>query len=136
MLRGGSFSSSFVRESLAASCISSHRARRVDLRNASNRHDETSDNLYLFDGAVGAANLDRLDLTITAVMKAVKGVLITCDAAVKQILLQMNERRRDEDRFVIEDLDQTHLLIKADGEENMRAELESELEKNTYSLEP
>ncbi|CAG7855061.1 SubName: Full=Uncharacterized protein {ECO:0000313/EMBL:CCA75569.1} [Serendipita indica DSM 11827] len=69
-------------------------------------------------------------------MKAVKGVLITCDAAVKQILLQMNERRRDEDRFVIEDLDQTHLLIKADGEENMRAELESELEKNTYSLEP
>lgn len=80
--------------------------------------------------------MDRLDLTITAVMKAVKGVLITCDAAVKQILLQMNERRRDEDRFVIEDLDQTHLLIKADGEENMRAELESELEKNTYSLEP
>ncbi|KIM24966.1 hypothetical protein M408DRAFT_75062 [Serendipita vermifera MAFF 305830] len=69
-------------------------------------------------------------------MKAVKGVLITCDAAVKQILLQMNERRREDNYFVIEDLDQTHLLIKADEEEGMRQELEVELEKNTYSMEP
>ncbi|PVG03961.1 nucleotide excision repair TFIIH subunit [Serendipita vermifera] len=68
-------------------------------------------------------------------MKAVKGVLITCDAAVKQILLQMNERRRDEDAFVIEDLDQTHILIKADQEESMRQELEIELEKNTYTVD-
>jgi hypothetical protein len=39
----------------------------------------------------------------------------------------MNERRRDEDAFVIEDLDQTHLLIKADQEESMRQELEIEV---------
>lgn len=49
------------------------------------------------------------------------------DAAVKQILLQMNERRREENSFVIEDLDQTHLLIKADEEESMRQELEAEV---------
>ncbi|KAG8757739.1 hypothetical protein FRC14_001568 [Serendipita sp. 396] len=69
-------------------------------------------------------------------MKAVKGVLITCDAAVKQILIAMNERRGINNAFVIEDLDQTHLLIKADEEESMRLELEAELEKNTYTLEP
>ncbi|CAG8765558.1 68_t:CDS:1, partial [Acaulospora colombiana] len=51
----------------------------------------------------------------------------TSDAAVKQILLQMNDRRRDEDAFVIEDLDQTHILIKADQEESMRQELEIEV---------
>lgn len=39
----------------------------------------------------------------------------------------MNERRREENYFVIEDLDQTHLLIKADEEESMRQELEVEV---------
>jgi len=57
------------------------------------------------------------------------------DAAVKQILLQMNERRREENTFVIEDLDQTHLLIKADEEESMRVELEAEVRCSLLSLQ-
>ena len=57
------------------------------------------------------------------------------DAAVKQILLQMNERRREENSFVIEDLDQTHLLIKADEEESMRQELEAEVRFFLLSLQ-
>jgi len=64
-------------------------------------------------------------------MKAIKGVLLTCDSAVKQILLTMNEK----DSFIIEDLDDFHLLIKADEEYRVRRQLETELEKNTYSLE-
>ncbi|KZT37777.1 nucleotide excision repair, TFIIH, subunit [Sistotremastrum suecicum HHB10207 ss-3] len=65
------------------------------------------------------------------VMKAVKGVLLTCDAAVKQILLVMNEAQS----FIIEDLDDFHLLIKQDEEDRIRRQLETELEKNTYSLD-
>ncbi|KAI0048200.1 hypothetical protein FA95DRAFT_1491243, partial [Auriscalpium vulgare] len=53
------------------------------------------------------------------------------DPAVKQILLQMNEQQP----FIIEDLDEFHLLIRADEERRVRRELEAELEKNTYSLE-
>ncbi|PPQ80515.1 hypothetical protein CVT25_001545 [Psilocybe cyanescens] len=61
------------------------------------------------------------------------------DPAVKQILLLMNER----ESFIIEDLDDNHLVIKAEQEYRVRKELESEfaltsasqLEKNTYSLE-
>jgi len=64
-------------------------------------------------------------------MRAVKGVLLTCDSAVKQILLTMNER----DNFIVEDLDDFHIIIKADEEYRVRKQLESELEKNTYSLE-
>jgi len=64
-------------------------------------------------------------------MKAIKGVLLTCDSAVKQILLTMNEK----DIFIIEDLDDFHLLIKVDEEYRVRRQLETELEKNTYSLE-
>jgi len=64
-------------------------------------------------------------------MKAIKSVLFTCDPAVKQILLQMNEKSN----FIIEDLDDRHLVIKADEEYRVKRELEAELEKNTYSLE-
>ncbi|EMD36168.1 hypothetical protein CERSUDRAFT_51929 [Gelatoporia subvermispora B] len=53
------------------------------------------------------------------------------DSAVKQILLTMNEK----DSFIIEDLDDHHVVIKADEEWKVRRELEAELEKNTYSLE-
>ncbi|KAF7377650.1 RNA polymerase II transcription factor B subunit 5 [Mycena sanguinolenta] len=64
-------------------------------------------------------------------MRAIKCVLLTCDPAVKEILIAMNER----ENFIIEDLDDYHLVIKADEEYRIRRELEVELEKNTYSLE-
>ncbi|OSC98878.1 hypothetical protein PYCCODRAFT_1374376, partial [Trametes coccinea BRFM310] len=53
------------------------------------------------------------------------------DSAVKQILLALNEK----ENFIIEDLDDYHVVIKADQEYRVRRELEQELEKNTYSLE-
>lgn len=64
-------------------------------------------------------------------MRAIKGVLLVCDPAVKQILLVMNDKQS----FIIEDLDDHHLVIKADEEYRVRQELEIELEKNTYSLD-
>ena len=45
------------------------------------------------------------------------------DSAVKQILLTMN----DKDNFIIEDLDDHHLVIKADEEYRVRKELEAEV---------
>ncbi|KAJ7067166.1 TFIIH subunit TTDA/Tfb5 [Mycena amicta] len=64
-------------------------------------------------------------------MRAVKSVLLTCDPAVKEILMALNEKGG----FIIEDLDDYHVVIKADDEYRVRKELEVELEKNTYSLE-
>ncbi|KAI0317957.1 nucleotide excision repair TFIIH subunit [Amylostereum chailletii] len=64
-------------------------------------------------------------------MRAIRGVLLTCDSAIKQILLSMNEKQS----FIIEDLDECHVIIKADEEYRVRRDLEAELEKNTYSLE-
>ena len=75
--------------------------------------------------------------------------LCLSDSAVKQILLTMNEKMS----FIIDDLDDNHIVIKADEEYRVRRELEAEvsplffkypsptlrhsaqLEKNTYSLE-
>ncbi|SPO45640.1 related to TFB5 - component of general transcription and DNA repair factor TFIIH [Moesziomyces antarcticus] len=64
-------------------------------------------------------------------MKAYKGMLLTCDAAVKQLILSLDERNR----FIIMDLDDTHLLISPERIDWLRSELELELEKNTYTLE-
>ncbi|PWZ00314.1 nucleotide excision repair, TFIIH, subunit [Testicularia cyperi] len=64
-------------------------------------------------------------------MKAYKGLLLTCDAAVKQLILSIDERSR----FIIMDLDDTHLLVSPDRIVWLRSELELELEKNTYTLE-
>jgi len=61
-------------------------------------------------------------------MKAIKGVLLTCDSALKQILLTMNEKQS----FIIDDLDDFHVVIKADEEYRVRQEVEAELEKNSF----
>ena len=48
---------------------------------------------------------------------------VASDSAIKQILLSMNEKRS----FIIEDLDEHHVVIKADEEYRVRKELESEV---------
>ena len=45
------------------------------------------------------------------------------DSAVKQILLMMN----DKEPFIIDDLDDFHVVIKADEEYRVRTELEAEV---------
>jgi TFIIH basal transcription factor complex TTD-A subunit len=61
---------------------------------------------------------------------AKKGVLITCDSAMKQFLMHLNRTHH----FVLMDLDETHILV-APGE-RIRTLIENEIEalqkQNTY----
>lgn len=68
-------------------------------------------------------------------MHLVRGTLITCDAPVKQIISALNDQFQGPQRFVIEDLDETHVLIQSDRLTWLRGELERELEKNTWRPE-
>jgi len=43
--------------------------------------------------------------------------------------------KNQQQHFIIEDLDDYHLLIKSEEEDRIRRMLETELEKNTYSLD-
>eukprot|EP00966_Prymnesium_polylepis_P100289 2322958-Prymnesium_polylepis.1 len=48
---------------------------------------------------------------------ATSGVLLTCDAAMKQFVVHIDEERKSkhgEPSFVIEDLDETHLFVRAE----------------------
>ncbi|KAI8053745.1 nucleotide excision repair TFIIH subunit [Syncephalis plumigaleata] len=64
-------------------------------------------------------------------VKAIRGVLIECDSTVKQIILHINETRR----FIIEDLDETHVFVDASSVSMLRAELDRILDENTYQLD-
>ncbi|EDO33999.1 predicted protein [Nematostella vectensis] len=46
-------------------------------------------------------------------VNVLKGVLIDCDPAVKQFLLHLDEHNVLGKKFVIEDLDETHLFVSA-----------------------
>lgn len=48
---------------------------------------------------------------------------------MKQILLMMNER----ESFIIEDLDDNHVVIKAEQEYRVRKELETEVRLGSFS---
>lgn len=73
--------------------------------------------------------------------EATEGVLIECDAAMCQYILHLDEKLQQSDMqssFVIKsvkDLDETHLLVKADYEEYIREKIEELLDKNTFSRE-
>ena len=44
-------------------------------------------------------------------VNVLKGVLVECDATVKQFLLHMDEKNVLGEKFIIEDLDATHLFV-------------------------
>ena len=50
---------------------------------------------------------------------------LTSDSAVKQILVTLDERPGQS--FIIEDLDEFHVLVRADEEQRVRRELEAEV---------
>ncbi|MBW0460790.1 hypothetical protein O181_000505 [Austropuccinia psidii MF-1] len=78
-------------------------------------------------------------------VRAIKGVLLTCDPAVKQLILSLNDNNKPNSNsvsefglvppFIIQDLDETHILVTQECVPAMRRQLEAELEKNTFTIE-
>lgn len=71
-------------------------------------------------------------LVVVAMVVAKKGVLLTCDATVKVFVLQLNEKRDPDKKFVLADLDETHLFVHKSAAEDIRKEVDHFLDKNTY----
>lgn len=59
------------------------------------------------------------------------GTLLTCDAAVKQLILSLDKDLK----ILIKDLDETHVVVVSNMVYVLRARIEEVLEKNAYSLE-
>ncbi|RWS22274.1 general transcription factor IIH subunit 5-like protein [Leptotrombidium deliense] len=53
-----------------------------------------------------------------------KGVLIECDPQMKQFLLHLDESNVLGTKFIIQDLDQTHLFVSADIIEKLKNQID------------
>lgn len=61
---------------------------------------------------------------------ATKGVLIQCDPSIRALILQIDSKSPG---IVLDELDETHLLIKQDQVLNVKNELNKLLSKNIYN---
>jgi TFIIH basal transcription factor complex TTD-A subunit len=61
--------------------------------------------------------------------RAIRGVLVRCDPSIKALILKIDSARHD---IVIEELDETHLVIDQNKVQAVKSELNRMLLKNIY----
>ena len=61
------------------------------------------------------------------------GFLITCDIPTKQFIQYLNELRQSDKKFILEDLDATHLLVNHAAKEEIMAKVEEWMDQNVFS---
>ncbi|KAL9191559.1 hypothetical protein ACHAXT_001265 [Thalassiosira profunda] len=59
--------------------------------------------------------------------------LLTCDPPMKQFIIHLNDQKIADKKFIIEDLDATHLLIKGDARDEINRKVEEWMDENVYS---
>ena len=66
---------------------------------------------------------------MSIMVNVMKGVLVRCDPAMKQFLLHLDEKLLLGSRFVLQDLDETHLFISADVLDRLKEEIDDLMDK-------
>ena len=61
------------------------------------------------------------------------GYLIACDVPTKQYIQYLNELKPVDKKFILEDLDATHLLVKKKAREEIERKVESWMDENVFS---
>lgn len=69
---------------------------------------------------------------LQAMVSGTPGVLVTCDVPVKEFLIYLDEQQVD--KFIITDLDATHLFIRESAVQFLKDELNKLYEVNQYSF--
>lgn len=70
---------------------------------------------------------NQLDLPASA------GYLISCDIPTRQYIRYLNKEKAVDKKFIIEDLDDTHLLIKSKAREEVERKVEAWMDENVFS---
>ncbi|XP_074608274.1 general transcription factor IIH subunit 5-like [Acropora palmata] len=63
-----------------------------------------------------------------------KGVLVECDPAVKQFLLHLDEKMILGKKFVIDDLDETHLFVSAEIVSILQEKVWEIMDNNSFNI--
>ncbi|CAK7565980.1 MAG: TFIIH complex subunit tfb5 [Sporothrix epigloea] len=65
-------------------------------------------------------------------VRAIRGVLIECDPAIKSIIVNIDSERHD---FIIEDLDEQRLVVNENMMETLKRKLEERLKETQQEEE-
>ena len=68
-------------------------------------------------------------------VSAVHGTLLECDIPTKVFILHLNDEQLPSERFVIQDLDDTHLLVQPDKVDMVRGEVAKFLQRSQYAAQ-
>lgn len=63
-----------------------------------------------------------------------KGILVECDPAMKQFLLHLDETDALGKKFVIQDLDETHLFISSDIIDTLQDKIDGLMDKLNFPM--
>lgn len=63
-----------------------------------------------------------------------KGVIVECDPAMKQFLLHLDETLALGKKFIIQDLDESHLFISTDIVETLQQRVDDLMDKISFPL--
>lgn len=61
------------------------------------------------------------------------GYLVSCDIPTKQFIQYLNELKPVDKKFILQDLDATHLLVKAQAKTEIERKIETFFDSNVYS---
>jgi len=67
-------------------------------------------------------------------VNVMKGVLVNCDPAMKQFLLHLDETLALGRKFIIQDLDESHLFISSDSVEILQARVDDLMDRTSFPL--
>ncbi|KAI9551439.1 putative general transcription factor IIH subunit 5 [Daphnia sinensis] len=63
-----------------------------------------------------------------------KGILVECDAAMKQLLLHLDETHALGNKFIVQDLDETHLFIAPEYLEVLQTRIDDLMDRISFPL--
>lgn len=94
-----------------------------------------SDFITFFRTTVMSSSAKKPKRSTSPTQSSIKssGYLVTCDAPTKQFILHLNEAKPVEKKFVLQDLDATHLLIKSKSREEILTQVERWMDENVFS---
>ncbi|XP_043917913.1 general transcription factor IIH subunit 5 [Protopterus annectens] len=67
-------------------------------------------------------------------VNVLKGVLIECDPAMKQYLLYLDETNALGKKFIIQDLDETHLFVVAEVVQTLQDRVGELMDQNSFPI--
>ncbi|KAI1401407.1 nucleotide excision repair, TFIIH, subunit [Hypoxylon fuscum] len=65
-------------------------------------------------------------------VRAIKGTLVECEPSIKSIIISIDSENNN---YIIEDLDENHLVVKDNMVAQLKIELESRLKENVPEYE-